>query len=76
MLLPMREAEYFSQQDWTTQITLIPNENFVPARNGPHPVARAFDPLGVATPRGQRLPKRPDQLSELLPIDVRNLCSL
>jgi hypothetical protein len=29
------EAEYFSAKDWTTQITLIVNENFAPARNGP-----------------------------------------
>ena len=26
------EAEYFSGKDWTTQITLIANENFVSAR--------------------------------------------
>jgi hypothetical protein len=30
------EAEYFSGKDWTTQITLIPHENFAPPRNGPH----------------------------------------
>jgi hypothetical protein len=27
-----REQEYFCKQDWTTQITLIPRENFFSTR--------------------------------------------
>src|SRR5436309_1518692 len=51
------EAEYFYGKDWTTQITLIPHENFAPTRNGPHG-ARASDPRSVGPALGRRLPKR------------------
>jgi hypothetical protein len=36
LIWAFREAVYFSGKDWTTQITLIPHENFALTRIGPH----------------------------------------
>jgi len=48
LIWAFREAEYFSGKDWTTQITLIPHENFAPTRSGPHGARPGAPTLGAS----------------------------
>ena len=71
------EAEYFSGKDWTTQITLIANENFVSARTvrtvqwG----ATAVGP-GSAAQRRRRAAPRPGHDRRCPDAAQRPICSL